>query len=119
MRILVLIALCGLVLASCDGRPGKTTVTISRTTDDIGVDATRATFRDGTAELDCVHSKSGHCYFVIYTDTCPAGQACAPRVIDSVTLAAGESTHLKEVPGDAKLCVGHDATPVPPACHVS
>jgi hypothetical protein len=56
---------------------------------------------------------------VLYTDDCTTGQACAPHVLDSITLAAGESKELSDVPKGVKLCVGHDAMPVPPACHAS
>jgi hypothetical protein len=119
MRMLIILALGGLLLAGCNSGPGKTTITISRTVDDNGIDATRATFREGVAHLDCIHSKSGQCHFVLYTDDCTTGQACAPHVLDSITLAAGESKELSDVPKGVKLCVGHDAMPVPPACHAS
>ena len=100
-------------LGACDKI--RSTTIVSTMDDGIRRDKSWSrTWRD-RAEFRCIASSSGRCHVVVFTRDCRGGD-CATRVLDELSLPAGTSRKLHDLPRGFRHCIAHAAKPVAPAC---
>ncbi|PPV06855.1 hypothetical protein XBLMG947_2193 [Xanthomonas bromi] len=112
MRLIASLVYCLLALAGCHERNGTTSITRA-TSDGRDVIFSKTLTTATTANVHCLASDSGRCYYLIYAEQCVArsagdaasAPACARKTLDSFALAPGQVREVRGVSGQTHTCV--------------
>jgi hypothetical protein len=117
-------------LAGCDIVSGNTITTRSDVDGITVLNSVTTTTLMGTQKFACLTSKSGKFHYLIFVD-CPPEKPtghdgaitpnrrdanCAPQVLQTFTVAAGQSRIVAGVDPNFRQCVSQVSTPMTPRC---
>ncbi len=106
MRTVAAIVYCLMALAGCHERAGVTSITRA-STDGHDTLFSKMESRDGVTDFHCLASSTGHCHYLVFVETCPAGEgaACQRQTLQRLDLKPGQTYQVKGLPKGFGQCV--------------